>query len=267
MAKVLKFWTGLGVAVVSGAVAVQAMPLKATSQQSHSMLLQLAATAGEAGESASTVKPVDGQAEYLAEMACVEGRMRAAIALYKQGLADAAKIHMIYPSDELYMKLQPKLQARKAVGFAEQLQDVNWGLEHEATALEVNALFAKLKTAIVAARGDGEAVSAHLMTSAAVMLLRKAADEYGLAVIGGSVQLPKEYQDAWGLVQAAKNLMEDLSAKEREEHPGPLTEIDTALANLEQLWPDLAGVKPLSADPHVLAAAAAKVELASLAIK
>jgi hypothetical protein len=105
------------------------------------------------------------------------------------------------------------------------------------------------------------------MTSAVVILLRKAADDYGSAVTGGSVQMPKEYQNAWGFAQAAKNLMADLSAKEREEHPGPLAEIDAALANLEPLWPDLAGVKPLSADQHLLAAAAAKVELASLAIK
>jgi hypothetical protein len=143
MAKVLKFWTGLGVAVVSSAVAAHAVTIQALSPKSHAVLWQLAATAGEAGESGSAVKPIDGQAEYLAELACIDGHMRAAVALYQQGLADAAKIHMIHPSNELYLNLQPKLQARKAAGFAEQLQDVNWGLENGATSLEVNALFAQ----------------------------------------------------------------------------------------------------------------------------
>jgi hypothetical protein len=270
MAKVLRFWAGLGVAAVSTAIAADAASLNFKPLPIQSSLLQLADTAGEggeAGESGAGVKAADDQPDFIAALGLVEGHMRAGIALYKAAQADAAMVHLKHPADELYVALTPKLEARKARGFAAELEAVSAAVSAKATPAEVDALFEKMKTAIATSRGEGEAVSAHVMASAVLILLRNAAAEYAVGVVDGKVKDAKEYQDAWGFVQAAKSIMADISKLEREEHPEPLAEIDAELAKLDGLWPDLAGAKLIDADPRLLAVAGAKVELAGLAIK
>jgi hypothetical protein len=272
MAKVLKFWAGLGLAAVSGTLVADAASLNFRPAQNHSTLLQLADAAGEAGESGAGVKAADDQPDFIAALGLVEGHMRAGIALHKSAQdksaeADAALVHLKHPADELYVSLKPMLEARKAKGFAAELEAVSAAISAKATPAEVDALFEKMKIAVAASRGEGEAVSAHAMSTAVLILLRTAAAEYAIGVVDGKVKDAKEYQDAWGFVQTAKSIMADISKLEREEHPEPLAEIDAELAKLGGLWPDLAGAKPISADPRLLAVAAAKVELAGLAIK
>jgi hypothetical protein len=267
MAKVLKFWAGLGVAAVSGTLVADAACLNFRPAQNHSTLLQLADAAGEAGESGKAVKPADDQPDFIAALGLVEGHVRAGIALYKSAQVDAALVHLKHPADELYASLKPMLEARKTEGFAAELEAVSAAISAKASPAKVDALFEKMKAAIAKSRGEGEAVSAHVMASAVLILLRIAAAEYAIGVVDGKVKDAKEYQDAWGFVQAAKSIMADISKLEREEHPEPLAEIDAELAKLDGPWPDLAGAKPIGADPHLLAVAAAKVELAGLAIK
>jgi hypothetical protein len=193
--------------------------------------------------------------------------MHACIALYKSAQADAAIVHLKHQADELYVSLKPRLDVRKAKGFAAELAALSAAVQSNATPAEADALFDKMKAAIALSRGEGEAVSAHVMASAVLILLRSAAVEYAEGVVEGKVADTKEYQDAWGFVQAAKSIMADISKLERDEHPEPLAEIDAELAKLDGLWPDLAGTQSISVDPRLLAVAVAKVELAGLAIK
>jgi hypothetical protein len=267
MAKHLKFWATLGAAAVSSALQANALP----AQVKHQMhLLQFAAAtagdAGEAGESGGAAMPA-GQGDFIASLALVEGHMRVGLELYKQGKSDAATVHMKHPADELYATLIPKLEARKVKGFADELEALSMAIHHNAPATEIDALFDKMHKAIVSARGEGEMVSAHEMTEAVHILMRSAVADYAVGVVGQDVKVPKEYQDAWGFTQAAKALMADISATEREEHTKELTEIDEALKGLDTLWPDLVGEKKIDADARLLAIAAAKVELAGLGIK
>jgi hypothetical protein len=264
MAKVLKFWAGLGVAAVSTAMVADAAILNV---KHGPTLLYLAAASGEAGESGKATPSADDQPEFIADLALVEGHMRVGLELYKQGKGDFAMVHMKHPADELYVSLKPMLDARKAKGFGDELEALSMAIHEKAAPADVDALFKKMKSAIVASRGEGEAVSAHAMTGAVLILLRNAVTDYGTGVVAGKVEVPKEYQDAWGFVQAAKAIMADINAQERGEHPEPLAEIDSVLAKLDGLWPDLTGEKPPTADPHILAVAAAKVELAGLTIK
>jgi hypothetical protein len=263
MAKVLKFWAGLGVAAISTAMAANATIVNKRPQNT---LLHLAA-AGEAGESGNAVAAHDDQAEFIADLALVEGHMRVGIALYKQGKSDAALVHMKHPADELYSSLKPMLDARKVTGFADELEALSMAIHHQAAAIEVDELFDKMKLAIVKTRGEGESVSAHAMVGAVEILLQNAVADYATGVEAGVVKVPKEYQDAWGFVQAAKAIMADLSVQERGEHAEPLAEIDKVLAGLDGLWPDLAGTENVTADAKILAVAKAKVELAGLDIK
>lgn len=265
MAKVLKFWAGLGVAAVSTTMVANATQL--SMKPSSPLLHFAAAVAGEAGESGKVAVTADDQPDFIADLALVEGHMRVGLELYKQGKGDAAMVHMKHPADEIYTALQPMLEARKAKGFADELEALSMAIHKNNQGGDVDALFATMKSAIVKARGDGEAVSAHAMTGAVLILLQNAVKDYATGVQNGAVTVPKEYQDAWGFVQAAKAIMTDINAQERGEHPEPLAEIDTALSSLDALWPDLTGERHVTADPHILAVAAAKVELAGLTIK
>jgi hypothetical protein len=264
MAKHLKFWAALGVTAFTSAIGADAI---SPQKLQHSQILTLAAAdAGEAGESGGGATP-GGQANYIADLALVEGHMRVGIELYKQGKGDAAAVHMKHPADELYATLIPKIEARKVKGFADELEALSMAVHHKAPAAEIDSLFEKMHKAIVASRGVGELVSAHEMTEAVHILMRSAVADYAIGVIGPDVKVPKEFQDAWGFTQAAKALMADISALEREEHPKELIEIDESIKGLDALWPDLAGTQKVEADARILAIAAAKVELAALGIK
>jgi hypothetical protein len=266
MAKVLKFWAGLGVAAISTAMAANATIVNKRPQNT---LLHLAAAgeAGEAGESGKAVAAKDDQPTFIADLALVEGHMRVGIALYKLGKGDAAMVHMKHPADELYTSLKPMLDARKVTGFADELEALSMAIHSKSAPADVDALFDKMKLAIVKTRGEGESVSAHAMVGAVEILLQNAVADYTTGVEAGVVKVPKEYQDAWGFVHAARAIMADLSAQERGEHAEPLAEIDKVLAGLDGLWPDLAGTQNVTADAKILAVAKAKIELAGLDIK
>jgi hypothetical protein len=265
MAKVLKFWAGLGVVAVSSTLTASAAVLNV--KQPSPLLHLAAAAAGEAGESGKTEVTADDQPEFIGDLALIEGHMRVAVALYKKGKLDDALNHVQMPTDELYVSMKAMFEARKTKGFALELQALSKAIKNKSSPANVDALFHKMKTAIVKTRGDGEAVSAHAMTSGVLILLQNAVKDYAAGVINGEVKDAKEYQDAWGLVQAAKAIMADINTQERGEHPEPLAEMDAALSGLDALWPDIAGTKKITADPHMLAVVAAKVELAGLTIK
>jgi C1A family cysteine protease len=264
MAKVLKFWAGLGLAAVSSTISAEAITIQ---KMQHPQILQMAATAGEAGESGSAIATPDDQAKFIADLALVEGHMRVAVELYKLGKGEAASVHIKHPADELYAALKPALEVRKAKGFAEELEALSMAIDQKAATASVDQLFEKMRASIVASRGEGEMVSAHSMAAAVEILLRSATADYAVGVIGQDVKVPKEYQDAWGFTQAARAIMADISKMERDEHKGPLAEIDAALTGLDVLWPDMSGEKKVDGNSKLLAVAAAKVELAGLAIK
>lgn len=237
MERKLKIWAGLSVAVLVGQA--QAMPIVSQPQSSAHFILT---AAGEAGESGTVAKAADGQSEYIAAL----------------GLIDA------------YVRLADKLDSADARARAKKLAlDLSPTLKKHKAALSAKAL-KKLSTAqiaIKAARGTGEDVSAHSMVVAVLSLVQNANQEFSTNGISRKYKGLSAAQKAWGQVQAAKSIMADITPQERDEHKAPLQEIDVALASLDPLWPDLKHDQPTKADPALLAAAAAKIEFASSAIK
>lgn len=266
MTKTLKFWTGLGIAAVSGAMIAEAATLDAATTPlptAKGKLLLMADASGEAGESGQAKS--DDRVDYLTDLAMVEGHMLVGVELYKLGEVEAAKPHMKHPADELYKELEGHFAELKVAGFAAELEAVGKAVGQGAAIADVEALAAKLHEAIAASRG-GELSSAETARTV-VSLLRHAADDYVEGVKDGKVIEAPEYQDAWGFVQIASRLMAALPADEREEHAGPIGEIEAELAKLAAAFPDLAGKAAIAADPTLLPAAAARIELAALAIK
>ncbi len=266
MTKKLKFWTGLGVAAVSGAMIAEAAAFDTsmkTAPLAKGKFLLMADASGEAGESGAA-KGAD-HVDYLTDLAMVEGYMLVAVELYRLGEAEAAKTHMRHPADELYKEVESHFGELQVAGFAAELEAVGKAVEQGAAAADVEALAAKLQAAIAAARG-GEPSSAE-SAKIVVSLLRHAADDYEAGVKDGKVVEAHEYQDAWGFVQAAKGLLAAMPQGERAEHAGPVGEIEAELTKLGAAFPDLTGRTAISADPTLLPAAAARIELAALDIR
>jgi hypothetical protein len=202
----------------------------------HLQSLPLIAAAGEAGETATVAQADNSQGEYIAALGLIDSYVRLAKALSKPDALSHAK--------KLAMDLRPTLKKHKATLDIKQLQP-----------------------SIKAARGAGEDVSAHNMVVAVLSLVKNASVEFTSA---GPLLKKHELsgrQKAWGLVQAAKSIMADITQQERDEHTGPLAEIDAALAATDPVWPDLKRDQPPKADPALLVAAAAKIEFALAAIK
>jgi hypothetical protein len=266
--RIMKLWTGLGLAAIAGAAL--AAPAEACAPEAHSAKLILAAgSAGEGGEGgeggeAGAADSALSDVEYLAALGYVEGHMTVGIELYKQGHKNAA-VHMKHPADELYADLQPAFEARKVKGFGVELDAVSTAVESGKPPAEVEALLAALKAAIAASRGE-EPSRKELMAAAAAMV-RTAGDEYGIGVVDGKIVNDKEYQDAWGFVTIARALLAEGKADAPEtEHAA----FDAAIAAIDALapaWPDIVGAKPPAFKGADISVAAAKIELAAYELK
>lgn len=276
MTKTVKFWTGLGIAAVSGTMIAEAATIDLQGENAPPALDKIIladsgeSEGGESGESAESgegeggASRDDGRIGYLTGLGLVEGHMRAGVELYKKG-DEGAMVHMKHPADELYADLKPHFEAMKFKGFDAELDAVAKAVEGGSPVAEVETAFGKLQAAILVARG--ESVSSHEVAETVEHLVRTAADEYAVGVEDGKVVDAREYQDAWGFVQAAKRMVAALPEKERKEHAGQVGEIEAELEKIQVLWPDITGKSPVTADPTLLPAAAARIELAAHSIK
>lgn len=230
MARKLKIWAGLGMALA-------VLP----TQASFVTPAAAASVAGEAGETATVAHADSSQAEYIAALGLLEAYVQLADKLKS---ADAKK-----RAQELVVELTPNLTKHKT----------------QITAVALSKM-STTHHAIKIARGTGEDVAAHHMVMAVVQLLHRSSEEYLASDPSAKPGVLSGQQKAWGLVQAARSIMKDVTPAERAEHKAPLAEVDAALAKLDVLWPDLKSNRPSQQDPHLLAAAAAKVEFAASAI-
>jgi hypothetical protein len=265
MSKRLKFWTGLGVTALSGALVAQAAGFGHPQQlpAQHGKLLQLADASGEAGESGSAGMGGGDRVDYLMDLALLEGRMLAAAALARGGEADQARKHVTHAGDEAFADLKGHFDIMKVPGFAAELDAAARAIESGSG--DIDAAMDKLLAAIAAARGGP--MTAAEAVQAAVLVLHNAADEFASSIAGGHVRDAHEYQDAWGFLQSAKRLIAALSDDEREEHMGPLGDVDAALAMLDGVFADFTGKSTKVEDPSIVAGAVARIELAASAIK
>jgi hypothetical protein len=264
MTKTLKLWTGLG--ITAGLVAVSVQAGAATPHQhENGKLIQLAQSGegGEGGEGGAAA--AGGDAGFLALLGYVEGHMRVGTALYSMGEVEHAKTHMKHPADEIYTELKPLLDQRGLAGFASELEAVSAAVEAGKPADEVMTLVETLFTAIHAQRPSQ--LTGPLAAETVKQMVRTAAEEYAIGVKEGKIDNVHEYQDAWGFVQTAQQLIASLPQAEQDSHRDALGNITAELNALDPLWPDIAGKAPVTGSADTLFAAAAKIELAALSMK
>ncbi len=215
---------------------------------------------GEGRQYASMAERLQGdELAYLGQLDLINGHLLVGMNLYQQGAIDAAKSHMKHPGDELYSGLQAAFDSRGLPGFAEQLQALNEAVKH-ADAQQVDQAYAQLQTAILAhEQAAGQPTSASVLLQRATHLLRTAADEYALGVVGGKVVNVHEYQDAWGFTNEAKALLQAYTGTDADAQDA-IAKVSDLLAGLQSLWPGLTPPKQISGDASKLYGTAARVE-------
>ena len=220
---------------------------------------------GEGGE-AGHDEDMDAAVELLTDLGLIEGHLRAGITLYQAGLADQAITHMKHPQSEIYTELEAHLDQFGAPGFADELTALATAVEGGAPIGDAEAAFAAALTRIEEARSHAHAGGAGEAASV-LGLVRVAAEEYHIGIVDGAVSNLHEYQDAWGFVQVARSVAEQMAG---EDDVAERAFGEKALAALDEVAPALPGVspegKPLG-DAGMLLAAAAKIELAAYALK
>jgi hypothetical protein len=221
---------------------------------------------GEGGEAGALASSGDEAADLLNAFAQIEGHLSTAMALFAAGDSHGEHPHFGHPKAEIYEPIEHKLEEKGLPGFEAELEALAAAAAEGKPAAEVEAAHAAVLARIEAARAT-LAASPKSQLTAVMLLVRKAAEEYGEGVKDGTVAELHEYQDAWGFVQAAGAAVDRLAASE---DAAVKEAAAKARAALDELAPALPGVVPegkIAGDAGLLSAAAAKIELAAYGLK
>ncbi|MDX1490370.1 MAG: hypothetical protein R3332_03730 [Pseudohongiellaceae bacterium] len=254
-----KLWVGLGVVVAASTALYGCSSDSEMDAMDHSAMS--AEEGGEGGEGASTAEATQSDTVYLGQLAFIRGHLNVGVNLYQEGYNEGAVTHMKHPGDEIYTNLLPAMEARDAVGFAEELEALANAIESGASKEQVEEVYQALLSSI----GDAEAVVSDIEAKdlglVIVDLVRIAAAEYDIAVADdGSLENEHEYQDSLGFVRIAKELLTKLST---------MTDNAEAVASIEQqldallpIWPSIRAPEHLEAQPSQIYGAAGSIEFA-----
>jgi len=264
----------LGTAAATGLVAAEAIALDRAMPHGDAggdwrvtQLTTSVGEGGEGGESGGADKARDDDARFLADLGLIEGHLRVGIALYEAGEVAMAETHMKHPGDEIYTNLVPHLQERGAEGFSGELAELAGAVEGGAPVAKAREVFGEVLHEIEEAReragGGGKS-----RLGAIVIMTRVAADEYAVGVVDGQLANLHEYQDAWGFLQAARGMADELCEMDDQ---AVREAAETILAQVAETEAAFLGIAPSgmlpAAGASILYGAAARMELASLKVK
>jgi hypothetical protein len=252
--------------------ATSATPAASAPAAGSMQMAARAAPAGEGGEGeGGAAKPADIRTDnvaYLEQLSYVKGHLLAGTELYKAGAADMGMVHMKHPQDELIAGLKPGIEARNAPNFDAEITTLSDALHGAKPAAEVEADYNAFVTAIDKTEAAGTANTLNDPKQVITLvehIVRTAASEYALGVQNGKVVNPKEYQDAYGFVQIAKQRVAAVTGA-----AGPaadaLAKVKEQLDALAPCWPSIVPPATVNAEATMLYGAAARIEIAGLSI-
>lgn len=183
---------------------------------------------GEGGESGANM----GELSLPQRVAFMAGHVEAGLALYRAGDAKAAAPHLLHPVSETHADERAGLDA---LGFDPSLfQTVSQALEEGKPASDIEpqlkAAEANLAEVRNKAGGDPKETIAFLMDTLAA--------EYKVAVTGGKVSDPGEYQDAYGFAVVAKDLAGELQEDATTKVEGEIDELIALFPSAGPIPPD-----------------------------
>jgi hypothetical protein len=210
--------------------------------------------AGGEGEGASTADPASDDVEYLHRLGQTRGHLAAFTALHRLGAHDMSITHVKHPKSELYAGLVPAFAARGKSGFAGELDALT---DAVAKGADVDAAYTDLLAAIEDNEPDAD-FATRLMATAT--LARTAGDEFAIGVAeDGTVVNAHEYQDAYGFLTAARDMLANGKAAGAEESQARAVaerQLETALGEFDALT-----ATRVDGNASVIHGAAARIEI------
>lgn len=218
------------------------------------------------GEGATSVDIRTDDSAFLTRLGLIRGHLKVGYTLYSRGQADMARTHMKHPRDELYAGLVPAITHRDGATFDDELTSLATAVESDAAQAEVDAAYEALDAAVRRAEDAAETTLKDELLSI-MSLLRTAGEEYAIGVVDGELVNAHEYQDAWGFTQTAMKRLEELSSAQRSQAPEVVERVESLIADVMDLWPELVPGETVEGDASRLYGAAARVELAALGLE
>jgi len=217
---------------------------------------------GNYGGTEVTEAAITDDVTYLTQLGLMRGHLLVGVELYRTGEKEAATTHMKHPEDELYAALLPALMARGANRLDTELSTLARAVESGRPVEVVNDAYLQLRVAISSAE-QAAAVSNRELGDVITELVRTAADEYYIArAENGAVANEHEYQDSYGFVLVAQQILGQLES--RGANAESVLSIAGILDDIEVTWPTLVPPSRLDTVPAAVYSAAARIEIASL---
>lgn len=255
-------WSTLGAAALGGPVGTSPMALAESA--SGAVEVSVVAEGGEAGE-AGLASAASEQNAYPLRLALMDARLRVGAAIYEAGAREAALEHVANPHHVFFDDLESDMAAEGDAGFAEELARAMELMAADAPSAEIAPVFGAMRARL----GEAAAGTPPLARlEVAMELLRTATAEYDFAVKDGALEDLEEYQDALGFVETARDLAAGDAASD-----DPVTRKagEKAFAAIEATGPAFDGIVPgadaLAGEGSLMMGAAARVELAALALR
>lgn len=286
MARRLKLLTGFSTIALTGALAIGACAQEGEGEaavaddataQPEQMTLSLNAEdegegeaegegEGEGGESEGEGAAIqNARVAYFAKLMLISGHLQAGGALYSDGDAGMAAMHMKHPGDEIYLDVKPTFDTYGAKGFERELnmlyESVKAGESEELVEANLTAARKAIRAAVEVASPTSQE-----MLLACSEVLRVAGKEYNLAVKDGKVVMPHEYQDAYGFMTVVTRVLGELEAPDSDTDKAIALARDQAAMALE-IAPSAKVPEWSKFSSEPIYGAAARIEIAALALK
>lgn len=208
----------------------------------------------------------DPTVTFLRDLGFMTGHLRAGMALYAQGDLEAARTHMGHPIKEKYEAVAGPLEKLGFSGLRADIVALSNAAEAGADVADIQARFDHVIEEVGEVRAATPAGTRDRLMALAA-LTRIAADEYAVAVEGGTVSNLHEYQDAWGFVRTVEAEATRFANSDDPAVAKAGARIVEQVGVADAAFGDLQGGGDFQMDPSLLFAAAARMEPAALEVK
>ena len=203
--------------------------------------------------------PAQDDVEYLFRLGMVRGHLVAFIELYRAGEFDMAATHVKHPESELYAELTPAFLARGTSGFADELTSL-------ATAAQSRGdVEVQYEATLDSIRANSPTEDTRNVLLSVARIVSTAAEEFEIGVNeNGAITEPHEYQDAYGFLSAAREILSEVETTdiiETEAIAVAHEQIEASLASFDGLV-----VTETDGTASTLYGAAARIEIAALGL-
>ncbi len=202
---------------------------------------------------------------FITQLGLMEGHVLVGMKLYSINEKDMALTHVDHPVNEIYEAILPTLDKMGIPGFKVEIVAIGSAIQSGASPSEVDAIKASLLKIIHRLRAQHS--NPAKIASSVNALIQIAAAEYDSGVADGHVVEDYEYQDAYGFMAVARQLILELPTNVRATNAKHVAVIEEEFRVIQVFWPDIVGRMPISASTTTLLQAAAKIEAAATNIK